>query len=114
MKAYLIDPDARSINEVDVDKSLGLEAYYRLLDCDMIEAAAFNEHGDVAYVDEEGLLKTQTKFFQIAGYPQPLAGKGLVVGTDQEGETVEPKTTLGWLKSNVIFLQRIGVRLVAA
>jgi hypothetical protein len=64
-------------------------------------------------VDDEGLLKPQEGFFIYEGYRQPLAGNGLVLGTDEEGESVDPKMTLEELKSRVTFMDNFEVRLWA-
>lgn len=101
MKAFLIDPDERSVTEVDY--SGDYRQIYTLIGAECFTAAEFNEFGDVVYVDDEGLMKGPTSFFIIEGYPQPLAGKGLVIGTDEEGDSQAPSTDLEWLQSNVDF-----------
>ena len=47
---------------------------------------------DTVYVDDNGLWGA-SHFFQIDGM-QPLAGRGLVLGTDDEGDSIAPTTTL--------------------
>ena len=94
-KGYLVDPTERTITQVDVVRPADL------IGCSTITASAFNDAGDVVYVDDEGLLKGPTDFFLIEGYPQPLAGKGVVVGTDDEGDDVEPSVSLEWLQENI-------------
>lgn len=94
---FLIDPAARTLTPVDVDKPRDL------IGCDRITTAYFNDASDVVYVDDEGLLKGPTDFFLIEGYPQPLAGKGVVVGTDAEGNDISPTVSEGWLRDNLDF-----------
>ena len=70
------------------------------LQCDCITAscAPLQGAGDLICVDGNGLLKGPVyQFFGVKGYPQPLAGRGLVLGTDDEGDRVSPETTLEWL-----------------
>lgn len=83
------------------------------LDCDLFDVARFNDKGDVVFVDDEGLLKKPSFFFGIEGYPQPLAGIGLVAGTSEDGETIEPTVSLGWVRANVTFLVYMGDGLFA-
>lgn len=99
MKAYLIDPQEREIRQVDYDGDY--KSIYRLLDIDTFTAVELNDKRDVVYVDDEGLLKDPVYFFTVEGYGQPLAGKGLVLGTDGEGETVEPTLSLETLTQMV-------------
>ena len=42
-------------------------------------------------------------FFRIETYEQPLAGKGLVLGTDDDGNSVEPKISLSEVADQVTF-----------
>lgn len=110
---YLIDPVERTIIKVEVSPN-DLGTYYRALDCETFTLAAFNDIGDVVFVDDDGLLKGPTSFFLIEGYPQPLAGKGLVLGTDPEGETIAPTVGFDWLVENVDFgvPMRVGDRVL--
>lgn len=98
-RAFLIDPVARSLEPVNVD---GFRSIQEVIGCDTF-TAAYLENGDVIYVDDEGLFKGPTSFFLVEGYPQPLAGRGIVVGTDAEGNDVPPKTTEEWLRENLDF-----------
>lgn len=107
MQGFLIDPETRTIEAVEY--SGDYHQIYKLLGIELFTTVTLNEAGDVVYVDDEGLLHDPTFFFTLKDYPQPLAGKGLVLGTDEEGETVAAKgVTLEWLKANVGF-KRLAV-----
>ena len=100
MKAYLIDPFTQSITEVEY--SGDYKQIYSLIDADLFTCADINEFGDTVFVDDEGLINGKPQeFFLVADYPTPLAGKGLVLGTNQEGESVEPSITIDQLRANV-------------
>lgn len=100
MDAYLIDPFTRTITQVEY--SGDYQEIYRLIGCDTFTCADINEYGDTVFVDDEGLINGKPQeFFLVADYPQPLAGKGLVLGTDQEGESVSPSITLEQLKARI-------------
>lgn len=90
---FLIDPEAETITEVEF-ASGDLDQYYKLIDCDTFTHCTLYPNGDGAFVDDEGLFKHSPAFFQHANYPQPIAGRGLFVGIDREGETVGPSTSL--------------------
>jgi len=86
--AYLIDPVTRTVKEVTYNGDYN--QIYTLTDCDTFTCVMFNEHSDTIFVDDEGLFKSDQQFFHVQGYPQPLAGKGLILGTNDEGESVSP------------------------
>lgn len=108
MKAYLIDPEKQAITETTYDGNIETIRAALGPDVHAFDAARFNEHGDAVFVDDEGLLKNSEFFFQIEGYPSPLAGRGFVLGCDMStGESQPPSVDLDWLQDNVTFLRRL-------
>lgn len=103
MKAYLIDPFQMSISEVDY--SGDYKHIYQLIDCDCFDVVTINEEGDGIFVDDEGLINGKSQaFFACYPYPNPLAGKGLVLGRDHEGESVSPKMTIEDLRDRILWV----------
>lgn len=104
MNAYLIDPFNYTINPIEYDGNF--KSIYQLIDCDTFGCVCFNQHGDTVYVDDEGLINgKQQAFFRIEGYPDPLAGKGLVLGCDMDtGESADPHVTLEQMRELVTFV----------
>ena len=52
-------------------------------------------NGDTLYVDDEGLLKPGMRLFGIRRPDgQPLAGNGLIIGSDKRGNSVDAKSGL--------------------
>src|SRR5258708_24245023 len=93
LKGYLIDPETKTISEVQVKGDY--TAIYGLIDARTFDVVRIGNSGDVIYIDDEGLLQDPPKaVFGLFGYPQPLAGKGLVLGTDNEGESINPRSSL--------------------
>lgn len=105
MLAYLIDPARLEVTEVQLGTDY--REIYKLIDCSTFTVVAIND-SDVIYVDDEGLLVSDLRkqiFFMYKGIPQPLAGKGLVVGTDLDtGENAEPKVRLMEVVKSVSYL----------
>ena len=99
MKAYLIDPWTLSISEVDY--SGDYKQIYTFIKADLFDVVGINQNGDCIYVDDEGLLKDPDHWILLEGYDQPLAGRGLVLGTDDEGKSVDPTITLQALASRI-------------
>lgn len=109
MKAYLIDPFERTVTEVQYNGEY--RHIYELIKADTYTAVQITPQQDVIFLDDEGLYAGEhQRFFLYSDYPQPLAGRGLVLGTDREGESVEPKITLDevealvrWAPANLRF-----------
>ena len=107
MKAYLIDPFARAITEVEYNGDYN--EIYDLIDCDVFACVDIDCKGNTVFIDDEGLITgKEQEFFNIThdeqGASQPLAGKGLVLGTDKEGESVAPSLTIEELRKRVKFI----------
>lgn len=105
MRAYLIDPTARTVTEVEHDGSL--ESVYRLTNSACVAAARFNRLGDFVYVDEDASAQP-SDFFTIPGLPEPLAGRGLVLGGGADGQDAEPAVSLAELREVVGFASLYG------
>ena len=106
--AYLINPETRSIEAVEMTGGADhLQDIYKLLDCDLITTAHLDAH-DAIYCDDEGLMHGPVyQFFGIKGYPQPIAGRGLVVGVDAEGNDCAPRLSLADIKARTYFIERL-------
>ena len=110
MKAYLIDSQARTVTETDYNGDY--QHIYKLISVETFTVVRVPGSdgfaglmSDCVFVDDEGLLNNPRHFFTLKGYPQPLAGNGLVLGTDDEGESVEPRMSLDDLRAMVGFVQ---------
>jgi Domain of unknown function (DUF3846) len=107
-KAYWIDSKSKTITEVEYNS---LDDMHRYIG-GHIEVAHAHPNGDVLYVDEEGLLKDPKNWFLYAyRSDQPLAGNGLYVGREVEGEqypngytTLAPTTSIEQLRGMVMFV----------
>lgn len=103
MKAYLIDTPNKQIVEVEYNgdwKTISPEH----LKCEVFTTVRLNLSDDCVYVDDEGLINgNEHGWFTIDTYGQPLRGYGLVLGVDEEGETVEPSLSLEELRAKIGF-----------
>lgn len=108
-----------AITEVVVDGSL--DQYYETLSDEehrvsTLEAAYFSqfqnapETEDVAYVDEEGLLYNGNGWVIFRGAYQPFAGRALIVGTTEDGDSCSPQQiTLEWVRQNTILVYQAAI-----
>jgi hypothetical protein len=116
MKAILIDSVNREVKEVEVTD---YKSYYPLLNCRCFTVAAYLGNGndareeDYILVDDEGLLTEPEHFFAYDGAHHPFAGNGLILGSDLEGESIEPQVTVEEVKNKITFLNRRDAFLMA-
>jgi hypothetical protein len=99
MKAILIDPYFELIEEMEY--SGDWRDINKLLQCDIFTVVYMPDTIDSLFVDDEGLYVENQKYWKFAGYPQPLAGMGLVLGCNDEGDSVSCVSTLEQVKAMV-------------
>lgn len=103
MRAILIDPYDQTVTEIVVDGN-NLQEIYKTLQVTCIDAVRL-ENGDVIYVDDEGLLKSPTHLFDVAGIDvTAFAGRGLLVGSTGDGYDADPKHSINEVRQRVGFL----------
>ena len=103
MRAILIDPFNESVTEVEHNGDY--RNIYTLLShetqpVDTFTVVSIDDDNDI-FVDDNGLLNNPTHFFMWKGYTQPLAGKGLILAHDDEGESIGTTLLLNRAKKNV-------------
>ncbi len=101
MKAILINPEIRSIDPVDINDRNDIG---RLVGYDTLESDAVGTAGDRLYFDEDCFLRGTTGRFQIDTII-PVSGKGVLVGTAEDGSTpIDVVTEIDDLRSRIKFL----------
>jgi hypothetical protein len=103
MKAILIDTNVKEVREIDITGDLG--SLYSAIGCDLIESvyAPVLVGDDVMYVDEEGLFKSDIPMFEFAGGLQPFAGRAIIIGNDDNGESSDVQTPLSIIQDSTYF-----------
>lgn len=115
VRGILIDPVAHTCTEVEHDAD-NYKDIYKLLSDEKhgLKVECFTcvsiDTGDTIYVDDEGLLKDPEFFFVWRDYPQPLAGRALILGSDDEGETQSAKITLDEVRRRKVSFTRLSVK----
>lgn len=107
MRAILINPVDRSVTEVEYDDNNALDSIYGHIQADCFTVVTLNSERDGIYLDDEGLFKDELYAFTIAGYPQPLVGRGLILGCDDEGGSIEPSVTVEQVLRAVNFMGQV-------
>ena len=108
MRAILIDPFAKTITEVEHNGDWH-EIYTHIkagtFTSLTLVMPTYSEQGEVMYLDDNGLFVKDQRYFNFGDYPQPLAGRALILGVDGQqwsaGETVATKMTLSEVKRQV-------------
>ncbi|RXT19592.1 hypothetical protein B5P46_25090 [Rhizobium leguminosarum] len=75
-KAYLVEPITGTIRMVAIPEENRLDDHQAIV------------------VDDNGLEETLPCFTQLDGYPSPLGGILLIIGTDENGEIVDVATVI--------------------
>lgn len=102
MKAYWIDTPNKQIVEVEYDED------FHTISREWLKCGTFTvvevDNGDAIFVDDEGLINDNPHgYFRYRGYNSPLVGYGLVLGTNDEGESTAPITSLEDIQAKVLF-----------
>ena len=102
VKAILIDVKNQEVKEVEHDNTL--QNIYDLLVCRTFDVVRIDDVNSI-FVDDEGILKDNL-YFQYSGSNGifQLAGNGLLLGIDDEGNSISPTLTVEDVKDKVRFL----------
>jgi len=111
MKAYYIDPILKFVAEVDFVGDY--KQIYKWIDANTFDVVNVNGYGDGMYVDDEGMLKRNNSFFKIPIWHrsakdyvlQTYAGKALILGIDDDGDSDDVKgLSFKLLQDRIVFL----------
>jgi hypothetical protein len=93
MRGILIDPFTRTVREIETGGTLA--EIYSTLEVELITVVSVGQE-DSLFIDDEGLLvpKEVQEYFYWRGSNQPYAGRGLILGTDDEGENTDTSLTV--------------------
>jgi hypothetical protein len=110
-RAIMIDPDARSVTEINWDGSH--DTMHELIGADTLDhftMAMWEEdrHTDHGWVDDDGLKAGKPiQAFLLPLSKDPIAGKCLIVGADERGETADARLPLRLLLQDATWLGTI-------
>ncbi len=87
--AYLLDPETALFRPVSVENDAGYGPFYKLITCRLVELVRFDERHSLL-VDEDGLRDGLTAYTLFDRYPQPLAGRIVLIGGDGSERHTSP------------------------
>lgn len=108
MRGILIDPFTREVKEIDTGGSL--VEIYNELGVEIVTVLSID--GDNAlYLDDEGLMvpKETQEYWHWRGSNQPYAGRGLILGTLDDGDNSDATMTASEVAKRVTFLDKSNV-----
>jgi hypothetical protein len=95
----LIDPEKKELSYVEYDGNY--KSIYKLIEANLFDIVYLTDT-ETVFVDEEGLLNNPRYFFTYEGF-QPLAGKGLILGTNDEGDSISTSLKIEDIKDKIEF-----------
>jgi hypothetical protein len=111
LRCILIDPVAKTVTESEYDGDNYKNIYKLLTDesnglkVDTFDAVRIDEHNAI-FVDDNGLLRVHEggpEFYFRYGKGSPLVGRGLIIGNDDEGESVSASLPLKQVQDEITF-----------
>jgi hypothetical protein len=108
MRGILIDPFTRSINEIETSGTLA--EIYSTLEVELITVVSIGQD-DALFLDDEGLFvpKEVQEYFYWRGSNQPYAGRGLILGIEDEGENTDTNLTAEDVRRLVTFIDKADI-----
>lgn len=113
MRAILIDPYARSVTEVLTDGDLA--SMYRVLstkehkvECLCHVTLVSRPNAQLCWLDDEGFLSADRAVFYFEGSDQPLCGRGLILGADEEGGNRSTFIPVEFVKAHVVWTDKVS------
>ena len=84
----LIDPFELSTSRVELSEDSTLADAKKFMQLEgPIDIVTLSDN-TMVIVDDEALLKNDMRYFKLSEFHQPLANRAIVVGYDDEGETI--------------------------
>lgn len=104
MRALLINPEDQSITEITYDGNY--KSLYDIIGngCICFSAFATEFSNDTFYYDDEGLFHNNIGGIIYPGWASPIVGKIVVLGSDDEGDTIAPISYIDEIKVGLRFL----------
>ena len=106
MKALKIDVVNKTITNININKENFSTEIYQLIGngCNTFCCPIDFENGDCIYADDESLLHENIEgCFMLPDWNYPIVGNAIILGTDEEGDSIDCKTNPSELLENVIW-----------
>ena len=73
--------------------------------CTMFACPITFDNEDTMYVDDDGMFQGYTKGFMMDNWNYPIFGNALILGADEEGDSVDAKHSIEDFKGKIYFVE---------
>ena len=111
----LIDPFELSTSRVELSEDSTLADAKKFMQLEGPVDIVTLSDNTMVIVDDEALLKNDMRYFKLSQFHQPLAGRAIIVGYDDEGATISGSynaDTIEWMPEDHVeepFMQFIPI-----
>ncbi len=115
ISGLLIDPFEQTVTGVELSENSTFADAKKHMQLDGPLDVVTLSDDTMVIVDDEGLLKNNNRYFKLTEFHQPLAGRAIIVGCDNEGETISGSynaDTIEWMPEDHVeepFMQFIPI-----
>jgi hypothetical protein len=113
-KAIKIDVETQSVTIIEVDD---LKSYYDAIGngCKLVQTVFQSENDDMLFCDEEGCLRPDDikGGFLLECWKGIIVNNAIISGTDDEGESIDVKTTAEQIQSQVRWFNQAEAQIYA-
>ena len=102
MRAIIINPEKKEVTEIQIGSDY--KEIYKAISCDTFSCPITYDNNDSLYCDDEGLFKPQKGGVIMEDWYYPILGKMLVLGTDENGESVDAKSDIKFFTDRITWL----------
>jgi len=107
MKAILINVVEKKVQKIDIDEFNLLNSLCGFIGngCSCVAAPVRYDNNDVMFIDDEGYLhENLVGGFYYPDYRTPICGNAVIIGENDEGESMDCKSTVAEIEYNLNWL----------
>lgn len=103
--AILINSANQSVTLVQVGEYTDIYTHLGN-DCTTFACPISFDNEDTLYIDDEGLYHPFDGGFMLKDWSYPVVGNGLILGTDEEGDSVDCQTTVDDIIAQIVWINK--------
>lgn len=114
LNGFSVDPYTKTITPITIPGKNILKEFYSAIGCKIVEFVYGVNSNTTVVIDEEGMFVNSMYFRLTKTNPYTIiAGKGIVLSSDDAGDLVDATCSLEDLKAEIQFLNRTSALLEA-
>lgn len=107
-KAIKINSDLQTLEYVTLGSDYK-EIYPNISDkCTMFACPIIFDNEDTMYVDDDGMFQGYKYGFMMRDWAYPICGNALILGCDEDGESVDAKSSIEDFIGELVFVEYIN------